>query len=123
MSSLKRLFLFLSIVSALVIALFAVFLRYRDDKMPCIFCDIVAKKSSTELVYEDEVVIDADGQLKFVLLHQCLFQNFVAFKDIKPASKFHFLVIPKKHIPNVKSLTLDDKEMGKNFNSFKISSK
>ena len=60
MSSLKRLFLFLSIVSALAIALFAVFLRYRDDKMTCIFCDIVAKKRSTELVYEDEVVIDAD---------------------------------------------------------------
>lgn len=55
MSSLKRLFLFLSIVSALAIAFLGIFLRYRDDKMPCIFCDIAAKKSSTELVYEDEV--------------------------------------------------------------------
>ena len=52
--------------------------------------------------------------LKFVS-HQFIFKTFVAFKDIKPASKFHFLVIPKKHIPNVKSLTLSDKEMGRYF--------
>jgi hypothetical protein len=42
----------------------------------------------------------------------------VAFKDIKPAAKFHFLVIPKQHIPDVKSLTKKDKEMGENFSAF-----
>lgn len=38
----------------------------------------------------------------------------MAFRDIKPAASFHFLVIPKKHILNTKSLSVDDKQMRKN---------
>lgn len=34
-------------------------------------------------------------------------------KDIKPASKYHFLVIPRKHIRDAKSLTKDDKQLCK----------
>nr|CAD7452357.1 unnamed protein product [Timema tahoe] len=30
--------------------------------------------------------------------------NYVAFSDIKPASKYHYLIIPKQHISDVKSL-------------------
>ena len=44
----------------------------------CIFCKIVNKQISTNLVYEDE--------------------NYVAFNDIAPKAKTHILIIPKKHI-------------------------
>lgn len=33
------------------------------------------------------------------------------FRDIKPASRFHILTIPKRHIEDVKSLTSADKEL------------
>jgi hypothetical protein len=45
-------------ISAIVIAGFAIFYyKFRSDKMTCIFCDIIAKKTDTELLYEDEVAI------------------------------------------------------------------
>lgn len=61
--------------------------------MSCIFCDIVDKKTNTEILFENE--------------------EFVAFRDIKPAASYHFLIIPKRHIMNINSLTVDDKPMCK----------
>lgn len=49
----------------------------------CVFCQIVNKKSPASVLYEDDDVI--------------------AFMDIKPVTKGHALVIPKKHF-----VTLDD---------------
>ena len=49
--------------------------------MDCIFCKIVNKEISSEIVYEDEEIL--------------------AFKDIHPAAPIHILVIPKKHIASV----------------------
>lgn len=66
------------------------------ERSPCIFCNIVNKLEQTDILYEDEDV--------------CVFQ------DIKPASKFHILVIPKRHIPDVKCLTSADKDLGKILN-------
>lgn len=75
-----------------ILALLAVLYTSRADRaMSCIFCDIINTKTNTKILFEDE--------------------NFILFKDIKPASSFHFLVIPKKHIPNVKALTTADKPM------------
>jgi histidine triad (HIT) family protein len=48
---------------------------YMED---CIFCQIAAKKSPADIVYEDDKVI--------------------AFKDIHPVAPVHLLVIPKEHI-------------------------
>ncbi|KAL2084611.1 hypothetical protein ACEWY4_020129 [Coilia grayii] len=50
----------------------------------CIFCKIVNKEMSTELLYSDEEV-------------SC-------FKDIKPGAPHHYLVVPSKHVGNCKSL-------------------
>ncbi len=53
----------------------------------CIFCKIVRKEISAEIVYEDE--------------------NFLAFLDIHPSGAGHTQVVPKKHyrwvwdVPNV----------------------
>lgn len=44
----------------------------------CIFCKIVAGKIPAQKIYEDDDVI--------------------AFNDIKPNAKLHFLIVPKSHI-------------------------
>lgn len=53
---------------------------------PCIFCKIAKKEDTTTVIeYESE--------------------NIVIFKDISPASDFHYLAIPKGHMKNIKEIT------------------
>lgn len=59
--------------------------------MDCIFCKIVNKEEDASIVYEDE--------------------KFIVFHDIAPKSPFHVLVVPKRHIDSVASLTEDDREL------------
>lgn len=47
------------------------------EEKPCVFCQIVARKIPSRIVYEDE--------------------NFIAFLDIRPLNPGHTLLIPKKH--------------------------
>jgi len=47
----------------------------------CIFCNIVNKKAKSWKIYETE--------------------NVYAFLDINPASRYHTLIIPKKHYENI----------------------
>ena len=54
----------------------------------CLFCKIAAGDIPSKKIYEDEQV--------------------VAFYDIAPQAKVHFLVIPKKHIPSAAALTEED---------------
>lgn len=68
----------------------------NNARMSCIFCDIVSKKTDTEILFEND--------------------DFVAFRDIKPAAAFHFLIIPKHHILNTNALTVNDKPMCKFLN-------
>lgn len=63
-----------------------------SDSKPCIFCDIVAEKSP-------ETIIEYSNE------------NIVIFNDIKPASDFHYLAVPKIHMRNVRSCTLNDKSL------------
>jgi len=61
-------------------------------KAKCIFCRIAYKRAPqgdlAQHVYSDE--------------------EFVAFRDHRPAADSHFLVIPKRHIRSVKSLKAGD---------------
>lgn len=50
----------------------------------CLFCKIISGNSPADILYRDEEII--------------------IFKDIKPASTFHYLSVPIKHIENVNSL-------------------
>lgn len=59
----------------------------ESQSTDCIFCKIIAGKTETEFLYEDE--------------------SFVSFKDIRPDAPHHYLVIPKSHTPNVRYLTAD----------------
>ena len=57
-------------------------------KKGCVFCKIAAKEQEARIIYEDE--------------------KTVVFPDLRPATKHHYLVIPKEHYGNPKSLTADD---------------
>ena len=57
--------------------------------MDCIFCNIVAGKISTDIVYQDDEVL--------------------AFRDIHPQAPVHLLVIPKKHYTALTDLAEEDK--------------
>jgi len=46
--------------------------------MDCVFCNVIAGKIPSDIVYRDEEVI--------------------AFRDIHPQSPVHLLIIPKRHI-------------------------
>jgi histidine triad (HIT) family protein len=54
-------------------------------KMSCIFCQIVAGKVPSEILYQDKEVI--------------------AFRDINPQSPTHLIIIPKRHIPSLAQLS------------------
>ena len=54
----------------------------------CIFCRIVAKEVSSDIVYEDEEV--------------------VAFRDINPQAPVHVLIVPRKHLSTLNDATSDD---------------
>ncbi|KAJ8915762.1 hypothetical protein NQ315_004574 [Exocentrus adspersus] len=58
----------------------------------CIFCKIISGEASAEILHQDE--------------------QLMVFKDIKPASKYHYLCVPKEHIININYLqTLDHKDL------------
>lgn len=59
--------------------------------MECIFCKIVQKEIPSEIVYENDQI--------------------VVFKDINPKAPIHLLVVPKKHIESIQTLTEEDKEL------------
>lgn len=54
----------------------------------CVFCEIVARRSPAAIEYEDPEI--------------------VAFHDIYPKAPLHLLVIPKRHLESVLTMTPDD---------------
>ena len=59
--------------------------------MDCIFCKIINKEMPADIIYEDDKII--------------------AFNDINPQAPVHILIIPKKHIPSVDHIEIQDKEL------------
>jgi histidine triad (HIT) family protein len=56
--------------------------------MACLFCNIVARTTPAEIVFENDHVL--------------------AFKDIRPVAPTHALVIPKRHVDGVHDATPED---------------
>jgi histidine triad (HIT) family protein len=54
----------------------------------CLFCNIVAGEVPADIVYEDD--------------------RTVAFRDISPQAPVHVLVIPRRHVTNAATVTVDD---------------
>lgn len=50
----------------------------------CVFCDIVAGKIPSDIIYQDE--------------------DFLAFRDIHPLAPVHIVIIPKAHISSLAEL-------------------
>ena len=48
----------------------------------CIFCKIISGAISAKKIYEDA--------------------DFIAFHDIKPSARVHFLIVPKLHVESLK---------------------
>ena len=59
--------------------------------MSTIFKKIIDKKIAADIVYEND--------------------NILAFKDVNPISPIHILIIPKKEIPTLNDITVNDKEL------------
>jgi histidine triad (HIT) family protein len=57
----------------------------------CIFCQIIAGKSPSTMLYQDEHVS--------------------AFRDIHPVAPTHVLVVPNKHIASVNDLAPEDEAL------------
>jgi histidine triad (HIT) family protein len=57
----------------------------------CIFCQIVAGKSPSQMLYQDERVS--------------------AFRDIHPVAPTHVLVVPNRHIASVNDLAPEDEAL------------
>ena len=54
----------------------------------CVFCRVVAREAPADIVYEDS--------------------DILAFKDIYPKAPIHVLIIPKRHIDSLATLTAAD---------------
>jgi len=57
----------------------------------CIFCKIAAGAFGTEFLYEAG--------------------DIVAFRDIHPKAPTHILIIPRRHIPKVSDLKVEDEQL------------
>lgn len=63
----------------------------REIMSDCLFCKIAAGDIPADKLYEDD--------------------ELLAFWDISPQAPKHFLVIPKKHVPDVSSVEEADEEL------------
>ena len=57
----------------------------------CLFCNIIARKHPSHIIYEDDIA--------------------TVFEDTNPQAPIHVLIVPKKHIRDIHSITRADREI------------
>lgn len=91
-------FLFFGIICLITILFLIAYAASPPTTMKrCVFCDIVDGKS-----LDTKIEVETD--------------EYVIFKDIRPASTYHYLCVTKKHIQSLKALSKEDIPLGKNSN-------
>ena len=84
----------------------------------CPFCDIVRNRpASTQVLWEVFEVSSFEPAYRVWYCRsekRWLVQSetLLAFRDRSPAAKEHLLVIPKRHVPTINSLTREDYHLG-----------
>ena len=63
--------------------------------MSCIFCKIANKEIASELLYEDD--------------------HIIAFHDINPQAPVHVLLVSKKHVETLSSISDEDEDLASRF--------
>jgi histidine triad (HIT) family protein len=58
----------------------------------CVFCNIITGKLPAQIIAQNEQII--------------------VIKDIAPKAPIHYLIIPKKHIIDIRTFARDDRELG-----------
>ncbi len=57
-------------------------------RMPCIFCEIVAKRAPAKIVFQNDKV--------------------TAFRDLNPKAPTHLLIVPNMHVESLAGLKIDE---------------
>lgn len=57
----------------------------------CIFCKIIAKQIPSTIIHEDN--------------------DLIVIKDLSPKASTHFLIIPKKHLKDLREFTQADRDL------------
>jgi histidine triad (HIT) family protein len=57
----------------------------------CLFCKIIERKIPSSVVYEDDRIL--------------------AFDDIDPKAPTHVLIVPKRHIPTLNDIGVEDEQL------------
>ena len=96
-----------------------------SKKHGCVFCDIAHGETNTEIIYKVKqnllhltlnepaamlILISVHGEMSCLCVQD---DKFVAFRDIKPAAKHHYLICPVEHIKDPKHLQRCSLEMRK----------
>lgn len=62
-----------------------------NSNLSCIFCKIIEKLIPAKIIFEDNLAI--------------------AFEDSNPQAPVHILIVPRKHIRDIQSITADDRAL------------
>lgn len=85
----KKQFLFLVIITVIFCYLvYYYYFRNYAVMENCIFCSIIAGHTNTTIEVETD--------------------DYVIFEDIKPASTYHYLAVPKLHIESLQTMSTND---------------
>ena len=74
-------------IESYCVLIFDLEMKYLD----CLFCKIASGEIPSKKIYEDEKIL--------------------AFEDINPAAPVHILIIPKRHIDSIDSITTENVEV------------